>query len=84
MIVKGAYNNYMDKNTTKLRLDALHTKLLEDILYTELINEGRGFVDHNMHVIELESGVEWDESIARQRVELLEDTALIPPATVQD
>lgn len=74
----------MDKNTAKLRLDQLHNKLLEDILYTELVTEGRGFVDHQIYIIEQESGDTWDESIAKQRVELLEDTALIPPQSVQD
>lgn len=78
------YTMLMDKETAKKRLNLLHTKLLEDILYTELINEGRGFVDHNLHIIEQESGSEWDESLAQQRVELLEDTALIPPKSLQD
>lgn len=75
---------YMDKDTAKKRLDLLHTKLLEDILYTDLVIEGRGFVDHNLYVIEQESGSEWDEGIAKHRVELLEDTALIPPKSIQD
>ena len=34
----------MNKDEARKRLDALHSKLLEDILYTELINEDRGFV----------------------------------------
>ncbi|MEO5949862.1 MAG: hypothetical protein ABIQ04_00265 [Candidatus Saccharimonadales bacterium] len=74
----------MDRETAKKRLDNLHTKLLEDILYTELINEGRGYVDHNLYVIEQESGSEWDELVAKTRVELLEETALIPPKSMQD
>lgn len=74
----------MDKNTAKTRLDNLHTKLLEDILYTELISEGKGFVDYNMHLIELESGEAWNEDVAKQRVELLEATSLTPPAPVAD
>jgi hypothetical protein len=74
----------MNKETAKQRLESLHSKLLEDILYTELVNEGRGFVDHNLYIIEQESGDEWDEAIAMQRVTLLEDTALIPPKAVED
>lgn len=74
----------MDKNTAKTRLDNLHTKLLADILYTELVNEGRGFVDHHLHLIEQESGSVWNEALAGQRVEQLEDTALIPPKATQD
>lgn len=74
----------MNKATAKQRLDALHTKLLEDVLYTELVTEGRGFVDHNIHVIEQESGSEWDEAVAAERVTLLEDTALIPPAALRE
>ena len=74
----------MDKATAKKRLDSLHTKLLEDILYTELVSEGRGFVDHNLYVIEQESGDDWDEQIAQNRVELLEATVLTPPKATQD
>lgn len=74
----------MDRKTAKERLDRLHSKLLEDILYTELVNEGRGFVAHNLYVIEQESGEEWDDTIAKHRVEILEDTALIPPKSLDD
>jgi hypothetical protein len=69
----------MDKNTAKKRIDLLHTNLLADILYTELVNEGRGFVEHQLYLIEQESGSVWNETIARLHVEQLEDTALIPP-----
>ncbi|MEO6109959.1 MAG: hypothetical protein ABIP50_03055 [Candidatus Saccharimonadales bacterium] len=74
----------MDKQTARERLDTLHTKLLEDILYTELVTEGRGFVDHNLFIIEQESGESWDDAVAKQRVELLEDTALIPPKSLRE
>lgn len=74
----------MNIETAKARLTSLHNKLLQDILYTELVNEGRGFVDHNLHLIELESGDAWGEDIAQQRVELLEATALIPPTAMAD
>ncbi|MBC7565012.1 hypothetical protein H7100_02140 [Candidatus Saccharibacteria bacterium] len=74
----------MNKSTAKRRLEALHIKLLEDVLYTELVTEGRGFVDHNIHVIEQESGNEWDEKVAAERVTLLEDTALIPPKALRE
>ena len=74
----------MNKDEARKRLDALHSKLLEDILYTELINEDRGFVEHNLHVIEQESGDKWDEDIAKRRVELLESTALFPPKVTED
>ena len=74
----------MDKNTAKARLDNLHTKLLEDVLYTELISEGKGFVDHNMHLIESESGGTWDEDVAKQRIELLEATSLTPVTPAAD
>lgn len=74
----------MDKNTAKKRIDLLHTKLLADILYTELVHEGRGFVEHQLHLIEQESGSVWNDTIARLHVEQLEDTALIPPKATQD
>lgn len=71
----------MNKETARQRLDALHSKLLEDILYTELVNEGRGFVEQNLHLIEQESGDGWDDELALQRIELLESTALLPKVT---
>jgi len=74
----------MDKTTAAKRIDELHTKLLEDVLYTELVNEGRGFVEHNMYLIQQESGQDWDENVAEQRVKLLEATALIPPSFHDD
>jgi len=74
----------MDKTTAAKRIDELHTKLLEDVLYTELVNEGRGFVEHNMYLIQQESGPDWDENVAEQRVKLLEATALIPPSFHDD
>ena len=74
----------MDKATTRLLLDALHDTLIQDVLYTELVTEGRGFVDHNIHIIELESGDVWNEAIAASRVQLLEDTALIPPQFLRE
>jgi len=74
----------MDKATARELLEKLHSKLLEDILYTELISDGRGFVDYNIYLIEKESGDQWDDEVALQRVTLLQDTALIPPRALDD
>lgn len=74
----------MNESETRKKLDELHSKLLKDILYTELVNEGRGFVEHNIYIIKKESGDQWDEEIAERRVKLLQDTALIPPKAVED
>lgn len=74
----------MNESETRKKLDELHSKLLKDILYTELVNEGRGFVEHNIYIIKKESGDQWDGEIAERRVKLLQDTALIPPKAVED
>ncbi len=74
----------MDRATAKLKLDELHTKLLEDILYTEVLDDGRGFVDKNLYMIGQESGGQWDDEVASRWIEHLKETALIPPKATAD